>query len=200
MAGAARCGSSRQLSREKSGGLPEGIDMTVRGAALVLALAGLAAACSGGGPSAPTATAASNVAEPAETTPQETTPEATIPQGVPALPGLVGYDVPEATARAPLALAAESVDLTWAEATEAIILAEIADVTDAPITVVAVECRTTWCGVVIDLPFVDDGEVRSAIRDRLQEVFEVNGAATHIIFRLDGTSWFTVFIEIRRLV
>lgn len=150
----------------------------------------LAAACSGGGSADPAETVSDTGPEPNEE----------IPSGVPALPGMVGYDIPEDTARGALALADESRDLVWANETEDIIVAEISDVIDATMNLVAVECRTTWCGVVIDLPVGGDVSISGDVGDRLQELFDVLGVARVTVYRLNGTRWIAVYAEIRRLV
>lgn len=164
--------------------------MRMLSAAVLFLLLGLAAACSGGGSSAPAATSsAAAVPGPAE---EE-------PSFVPALPGLAGYEIPLATARGALALADESEETTWANETEETIVAQITRVLDDTMRIVAVECRTTWCGMVIDLPVGSDIAISGPIGDSLQEVFDVVGLPRVAVFRPDGTRWLAIYIEIRRL-
>lgn len=52
----------------------------------------------------------------------------------------------------PEIMAAEPRDDRWASGTESFLYAETVGSTAAPLTEVQTECRTTWCGVVIEVP------------------------------------------------
>lgn len=73
-----------------------------------------------------------------------------------------GFTVPEL-------LAAEPRDDRWALGTESFLRAEALSSTTALITRVQTECRTTWCGVVIEVPESIPGEDRHAMFMRIWE-------------------------------
>lgn len=171
--------------------------MRILSAAFVLAIFGLATACSGGGSSAPVGTVPNTDQDPTEGGSSGVPTEGA--SRVPALPGLIGYDLRESGARAALALADESVDVLWAEETKDSILAELSDLIIAPNNLVAIECRTTWCGVVVDGPDTRDSDLDNVIGDRLRELFDVRSVSTHSIGRPEG-DWIAAYIEIVRLV
>ena len=164
--------------------------MRILSAATFLAPLCLAVACSGGG---------SDSSAPTDSTP-DTEPTGQVTSGIPALPGLLGYDIPEVSARGALALADEAREESWASETEELIVAEVSELIDVTMDLVAVECRTTWCGMVVDLPIGGDVSISGPIGDRLQEIFDLNGVARVTVYRLDGSRWIAVYVEIRRLV
>lgn len=169
--------------------------MRVLRAASLTAIIGLAAACSGGGSSG----AAGTIPVSGQNSTGGGSSGAPIPRPiVPALPGLVGYDLFEDSARAALSLAEETEDLVWADETEDAILAEIADLIVAPNVLVAIECRTTWCGVVVDGPDTQDSDLDSAIGDRLRALYDERSISTYGIGHPEG-DWVAAYIEIVRL-
>jgi hypothetical protein len=162
---------------------------------------GFAASCSGGGSSAPAGTTQNTDQNPPAAGLPEFPPGAGAPEsGVLALPGLDGYYLPEHVARGALALAAEADDVPWAEETESLILAEISDLIIPPDTLIAIKCRTTWCGLVVDSPEHRISDLLSPIGDRLGELFPHRlGMASVFIGRVEG-GWIAVYIEIVRMV
>jgi hypothetical protein len=88
------------------------------------------------------------------------------PRSVPALPGLVSYEVTGPGITVALALADESDDVPWAEEAENAILARLSELIIDPNILVGLECRTTRCGVVVEGPDTFGGHtwpVRSGI-------------------------------------
>lgn len=172
--------------------------MRYPGALVLSVLICLAAACSGGGPSPAGGSGTQPEASTGIDTETEQDDEAA--SDVLALPGLPDYVIPVNTARGALALADEPREVPWASDTEATIIAEISAVIDDTMTLVDVECRTTWCGLVVEFPQGTDVNVAGIVGDRLQELFDVTGLPRVTIYRLDGSGWTAVYIEIRRMV
>lgn len=122
---------------------------------------------------------------------------------MPALPGLDDYDLSHnlppnvrfPISRASVSLAAERIDFEWAREMQDRIF-ETANEIDAPISIVDVQCRTTWCGIVADV-LNGDRTVRWKVRDRLQEVFDVEYTSSHGKGS-NGSDWIAVYVQIAR--
>lgn len=173
--------------------------MKVPGIIVLAAVSALATACSSGSSGVPVVTA-----PPAgQNSTEETSPEPEAPTGpaglIPALPGLVEYSMPEQAAVAAVALAAEADDFPWSQNTEDRILSAISGLIEAPDTLVAVECRTTMCGLVVDGPDARESDLAWEIADRLRTRF-VTTAVAIVGVRHPGGAWIAVYVLMVRMV
>ena len=122
---------------------------------------------------------------------------------IPALPGLGGFNVANpmvARSETPAVLLAEEErDWSWAPGMETQLVSEIQTATaGAPVTMMDVQCRTSWCGVVIGLPPGEDRHTRMQIGDHLREEFEFQRISRVGFGRRDGSSFIAVYLKADR--
>lgn len=122
---------------------------------------------------------------------------------IPALPGLGGFNVANpmiARSENPaIQLIEEDRDLSWAPGMEFNLMNEIQAVSaDAPMTMLEVQCRTTWCGAVIGLPPGEDRQSRIQIADQLRETFEFQRISRVGFGRRDGSSFIAIYLKAER--
>lgn len=122
---------------------------------------------------------------------------------VPALPGLSGYNVTNpmiARSENPaVQLVEEQRDLSWAPGMETSLMNEIQAVSiDAPMTMLEVQCRTTWCGAVIGLPPGEDRHSRIRIGDQLRDTFDFQRISRVGFGRRDGSSFVAIYLKADR--
>ena len=110
--------------------------------------------------------------------------------GVQALPDLDGFKLVAAQP-----LAAEREDPEWAAQMEDRILAEISRATSVQMDRVEVECRTTLCGVVIEIPNGADRGIRHTISNHLQDTLGFAKRSGHGFGLADAPDFVAIFLE-----
>ena len=118
---------------------------------------------------------------------------------IPALPGLAGFEFRQMPRPVHPAeeLAAELEDPAWAANMESRILAGVSEATDEPMTQIEVECRMTWCGIVVAMPDGGDRGVRRVIGEHIRESLGFDRLSTHGVGGPDR-EWAAIYLKADR--